>query len=95
MQFDFDEATRDMSSYRGDAGENTLSGDSAAALCAGPIVPCPRRFGANFAPNGTLVVFCSASEVLRVGTDEGRGKPGKPRDQVSPRDLNFEAQSWY
>lgn len=37
-------------------------------------VPCPRRFGANFSPNGTLVVFSSATIALRVRTDAGSGQ---------------------
>lgn len=30
-------------------------------------IPCPRRFGATFAANGTLVVFSSSLEVVRAG----------------------------
>lgn len=47
-----------------------------------PIVPCPRRFGATFAPNGSLVVFCSALAVVRARTDEGRKSGERTRKQV-------------
>lgn len=30
-------------------------------------IPCPRRFGATFAANGSLVVFSSSAEVVRAG----------------------------
>lgn len=30
-------------------------------------IPCPRRFGATFAANGSLVVFSSSIEVVRAG----------------------------
>ncbi|CAM9283265.1 unnamed protein product, partial [Hapterophycus canaliculatus] len=42
-------------------------------------IPCPRRFGATFAANGTLVVFSSAVEVVRAG----RKFAGENGEQVS------------
>lgn len=71
---------------QGNAGEKLLSVD----LTPEPIVPCPRRFGATFAPNGFLVVFSSALAVVRarVGVSAGDNSGGK-----TPKEVN-EAPCW-
>lgn len=42
-------------------------------------IPCPRRFGATFAANGSLIVFSSSIEVVRAGRKrvEGDGQQVK------------------
>lgn len=36
-------------------------------------IPCPRRFGATFAANGSLIVFSSSIEVVRAGRKRVEG----------------------
>lgn len=36
-------------------------------------IPCPRRFGATFAANGSLIVFSSSVEVVRAGRKRAEG----------------------
>lgn len=36
-------------------------------------IPCPRRFGATFAANGSLIVFSSSIEVVRAGRKRAEG----------------------
>eukprot|EP00904_Undaria_pinnatifida_P003680 jgi/Undpi1/13312/HiC_scaffold_8.g02973.m1 len=60
----------------------TPGAEMAMAQAEEPIVPCPRRFGATFAPNGSLVVFCSALAVVRARTDEGRKSGERTRKQT-------------
>lgn len=72
----------DMSA-EGHAREMPPGVDPAMYLSDEPIVPCPRRFGATFAPNGTLVVFSSALGVVRARMDGGGKLGGKYRKQVT------------
>lgn len=36
-------------------------------------IPCPRRFGATFAANGSLIVFSSSIEAVRAGRKRAEG----------------------
>lgn len=84
-QLDFDRETRAVPPdflAEGGAQDMTPGAEMAMARPDEPIVPCPRRFGATFAPNGSLVVFCSALAVVRARTDDGRKSSGSTRKQV-------------
>lgn len=85
QQLDFDGETRAVPpGYLAEGGtrDKTLGAEMAMTRPDEPIVPCPRRFGATFAPNGKLVVFCSALAVVRARTDDGRKSGGNTRKQV-------------
>ena len=87
-QLDFDGETRAVPAdclAEGGARDKTPGAEMAMARPDEPIVPCPRRFGATFAPNGSLVVFCSALAVVRARSDHGRKSGGNTRKQVLPR----------
>ncbi|CBJ30692.1 conserved unknown protein [Ectocarpus siliculosus] len=47
--------------------------ESRASLSDDENIPCPRRFGATFAANGTLVVFCSSTKAVRAGRKHAEG----------------------
>ncbi|CAN0208538.1 unnamed protein product [Ectocarpus sp. 6 AP-2014] len=47
--------------------------ESRASLSDDENIPCPRRFGATFAANGTLVVFCSSMKATRAGRKHAEG----------------------
>lgn len=83
-QFPLDEPRPAPSDYPsgGKFDEVLSSADMDPSLSTDPIVPCPRRFGATFAANGTLVVFCSSLVVVRAGKDDGRKRHGGNRKQV-------------
>ncbi|CAM9282771.1 unnamed protein product, partial [Laminaria digitata] len=87
LQLDFDRDTRAIAPdflAEGGARDMTPAAEMAMASPDEPIVPCPRRFGATFAPNGSLVVFCSALAVVRARTDDGRKSGGgSTRKQAS------------
>ncbi len=44
-------------------------------------IPCPRRFGATFAANGSLVVFSSSAEVVRAGRKRAEENGQQVREQ--------------
>lgn len=50
------------------------------------VVPCPRRFGATFSPNGTLVVFSSTQMALRVRMGDGGRIGSSSLGPVAKRD---------
>lgn len=78
-QFDFETRETPTDYLGGDNRRDTLP--STSLLAADAIVPCPRRFGAAFAPNGTLVVFSSALVVLRARTSDGTSDGISKRDE--------------
>ncbi|CAM9093821.1 unnamed protein product [Ectocarpus fasciculatus] len=56
------------------SAEGTLANpESRASLSDDENIPCPRRFGATFAANGTLVVFCSSMKAVRAGRKHAEG----------------------
>ncbi|CAM9739944.1 unnamed protein product [Scytosiphon promiscuus] len=51
-----------------DTDDTALASPGASLSAANDeAIPCPRRFGATFAANGTLVVFSSSMEAVRAG----------------------------
>ena len=57
------------------------------------IVPCPRRFGATFAPGGTLVVFSSSLAVIRAQTADAQTMDAQTKHARTADDLIQRARS--
>lgn len=61
MQYDIDELAE------GSVQKMAAKPELPRSLSDDEGIPCPRRFGATFAANGSLVVFSSSIEVVRAG----------------------------
>lgn len=91
-QFDCDGEARVLPpDHRSGGNAELITPSDDLAMALEPIVPCPRRFGATFAPNGTLVVFSSALVVVRARTGDGREQSGRNHKQVTSPALSGEA----